>query len=305
MLRTKALFIAITIALSIFSGCAKSTEGIAIQVNNEIITIEDYEREFEVYKNLYERQYGEDALSQEGINGKTIAEDLRDNIISKLITEAIIEKDSRDKNFQITEKNLQESMDEYKEGIGGEEKYLEFLDNNNLTEEFFIENLRKTLLLEKHKDNIMKDFEVSEDEAIKYFNGNKEDIVEIRASHILFSNEEDAKRVKEQLTNGGDFEELAKQESLDSVSAINGGDLGYFSRGSRIPEFEEKAFGLETGQISDVLKTEVGYHIILVKDKKEDYKELKDKTITIIKEEKYIDYLGSLRENAKITVYID
>lgn len=304
MIKNRVLLIGIMVSMLLFTACAKNTEEIAIQINKEIVTIEEYEEEFEVYKNLYERQYGEDALSQVGINGKTIAEELRDNIISKLITETLIEKESRDKNFEISDEVLQESIDEYKEGIGGQEKYLEFLDNNSLTEEFFRENLRKTLLLEKHKDNIMKAFEVTEDESIKYFNANKEDIVEIRASHILFSNEEDAKRVLDQLRNGGDFEELAKQESLDSVSAINGGDLGYFSRGSRIPEFEEKAFNLDMGQISDVLKTEVGYHIILVQDKREDYKDLKEKTITMIKEQKYIDYLESLRENAKITVYI-
>ena len=304
MFKNKVLLIGIMVLLFLLSACTKNTEGIAIQVNKDIITIEDYEREFEVYKNLYERQYGEDALSQEGINGKTIAQELRDNIVSKLVTEVIIEKESRDKGFEITEEELQESIDEYKEGIGGEEKYLEFLDDNSLTEEYFRENIRKTLLLEKHKENIMKDFEITEDEAIKYFNTNKESIVEIRASHILFSNEDDAKRVREKLINGEDFEGLAKLESLDSVSAINGGDLGYFSRGSRIPEFEEKAFKLETGEISDVLKTEVGYHIILVKDKKEDFKELEDKTISMIKEQKYIEYLDSLRENAKITVYI-
>jgi foldase protein PrsA len=148
------------------------------------------------------------------------------------------------------------------------------------------------------------DFEITEDQAMKFFDKNKEKMVEIRASHILFSNEENANRVLMQLKDGGNFEELAKQESLDSVSATIGGDLGYFTRGSRIPEFEEKAFSLKIGEISDVIKTEVGYHIILVVDKKEDYKELKEKTITLIKEEKYIDYLKTLRGNAKITVYI-
>ncbi|MDY0235864.1 MAG: peptidylprolyl isomerase [Gudongella sp.] len=305
MFKNKAFLVVIAFSIFLLSACSTNIEGVAIQVNKEIITVEEYEREFEVYKNLYERQYGEDALSQEGINGETIAEELKDNIISKLITEALIEKESRDKNFQINEEQLQKSIDEYKESIGGEEKYLEFLANNSISEEYFRENMRETLLLEEHKENIMKDFDIKEDEAIKYFNENKEGIVEIRASHILFSNEQDAKRVLEQLQNGEDFEELAKLESLDSVSAINGGDLGYFSRGSRIPEFEERAFLLDIGEISEVLKTEVGYHIILVKDKKEDYKELKDKTINLIKEEKYLEYLDSLRDNAKITIYIE
>lgn len=304
MVKNRVLFIGLAISIFLLSGCAKNTQDIAIQVNKEIISLEEYEREFEVYKNLYERQYGENALSQEGINGKTIGQELRDNLVQKLTTDALIEKESRDKGFDITKEELETNISDYKEEIGGEDKYLEFLDNNNLTEDYFKENMRKTLLLEKHKDYIMKDFEISEDQSIKYFNEHKEGIVEIRASHILFSNEEDAKRVEEDLRNGAKFEDLARIESLDSVSALNGGDLGYFSRGNMIPEFEENAFLLDIGEVSDVLKTEVGYHIILVKDKKEDYKELKDKTIAMIKEQKYIEYLESLRENAKITIYV-
>lgn len=273
-------------------------------VNKELVSLKEYEKEFQVYKNLYERQYGEDALSQEGLNGKTIAEELRDNILSKLVTDALIERESADKNYEISQENLEKSIDDYIESIGGQDKYLEFLENNEITEEYFIENMRKTLLSENHKENFIKDIQVTEDEAIKYFNDNKEGIVEIRASHILFSNEDDAKSVEERLRNGEDFEELARTESLDSVSAVDGGDLGYFSKGNRIPEFEDKAFQLELGQVSSILKTEIGYHIILVKDKKNEYNDLKDKTINIIKEEKYYDYLESLRENANIIVFI-
>lgn len=304
MKKNKILLVGFMISMFLLSGCAKNTEGIAIQVNKESVSIEAYEREYEVYKDLYERQYGEDALSQEGINGKTIGEELRDTIISKLTAEALIEKDSIDKGIQVSEEEVKENIDKYKESIGGEDKYREFLENNNLTEEYFKENIRKTLLLEKHKEFVKNEFSINEAESIMYFNENSEDIIEIKASHMLFSNEEDANRVKKQLADGESFEDLAKAESLDSVSALNGGDLGYFSRGNMIPEFEDKAFSLDVGETSDVLKTEVGYHIILIKDKKTDYKDLKDKTIDMLKEQKYIEYLRTLRENAKITVYI-
>lgn len=304
MKKNRILLGSLLISLLLISGCVKNTDGVAIQVNKETISTDTYEREYEVYKSLYERQYGEDALSQEGINGKTIGEDLRDNIINKLITESLIEKEMEETGLLISDEEIQENIDKYKESLGGEENYQDFISNNKLTEDYFKENIRKTLLLEKHKEYVKDNFNIDDGEALKYFNENKEDLVEIKASHILFSNEDDAKRVKADLDKGGNFEEIAKKESLDSVSAVNGGDLGYFSRGNMIPEFEDKAFSLNVGEISNVLKTEVGYHIILVKDKKLDFKDLKDKTIKMLKEQKYLEYLEDLRENANITIYI-
>lgn len=304
MKKNRILLGSLLISLLLISGCVKNADGVAIQVNKETISTDTYEREYEVYKSLYERQYGEDALSQEGINGKTIGEDLRDNIINKLITESLIEKEMEETGLLISDEEIQENIDKYKDSLGGEESYQDFISNNKLTEDYFKENIRKTLLLEKHKEYVKDNFNIDDGEALKYFNENKEDLVEIKASHILFSNEDDAKRVKADLDKGGNFEEIAKKESLDSVSAINGGDLGYFSRGNMIPEFEDKAFSLNVGEISNVLKTEVGYHIILVKDKKLDFKDLKDKTIKMLKEQKYLEYLEDLRENANITIYI-
>lgn len=304
MKKNRILLGSLLISLLLISGCVKNTDGVAIQVNKETISTDTYEREYEVYKSLYERQYGEDALSQEGINGKTIGEDLRDNIINKLITESLIEKEMEETGLLISDEEIQENIDKYKDSLGGEESYQDFISNNKLTEDYFKENIRKTLLLEKHKEYVKDNFNIDDGEALKYFNENKEDLVEIKASHILFSNEDDAKRVKADLDKGGNFEEIAKKESLDSVSAVNGGDLGYFSRGNMIPEFEDKAFSLNVGEISNVLKTEVGYHIILVKDKKLDFKDLKDKTIKMLKEQKYLEYLEDLRENANITIYI-
>lgn len=304
MKKNRILLGSLLISLLLISGCVKNADGVAIQVNKETISTDTYEREYEVYKSLYERQYGEDALSQEGINGKTIGEDLRDNIINKLITESLIEKEMEETGLLISDEEIQENIDKYKDSLGGEESYQDFISNNKLTEDYFKENIRKTLLLEKHKEYVKDNFNIDDGEALKYFNENKEDLVEIKASHILFSNEDDAKRVKADLDKGGNFEEIAKKESLDSVSAVNGGDLGYFSRGNMIPEFEDKAFSLNVGEISNVLKTEVGYHIILVKDKKLDFKDLKDKTIKMLKEQKYLEYLEDLRENANITIYI-
>jgi len=99
---------------------------------------------------------------------------------------------------------------------------------------------------------------------------------QVRASHILFKTEgkdeavvrATAEKVLQEVKAGGDFAELAKKYSEDEQSAKQGGDLDYFARGKMVPEFDQAAFSLEPGQVSDLVKTQFGFHIIKVTDKK-------------------------------------
>ncbi|MEE8349318.1 MAG: peptidylprolyl isomerase, partial [Acidobacteriota bacterium] len=96
---------------------------------------------------------------------------------------------------------------------------------------------------------------------------------EVQASHILISSitpeaEEKAEDLLQQVRDGADFSELAREHSDDSGSAINGGELGFFKRGMMVPEFEEAAFSMEPGDVSDLVATTYGFHIIKVTDVK-------------------------------------
>jgi parvulin-like peptidyl-prolyl isomerase len=91
---------------------------------------------------------------------------------------------------------------------------------------------------------------------------------EIRASHILVDNEEHAEQIKLDLDRTDkSFAELAKEKS-EGPSGDNGGDLGFFSRGKMVPEFESVAFDLDVGEVSDPVETEFGWHIIKKTDEK-------------------------------------
>lgn len=90
----------------------------------------------------------------------------------------------------------------------------------------------------------------------------------VKASHLLVKTEEEAKKLKEEIANGKDFGQVAQEVSL-CPSGANGGDLGYFTKGQMVKEFEDAAFSMEVGQVSDPIKTQFGYHLIYLTDKKD------------------------------------
>ena len=90
----------------------------------------------------------------------------------------------------------------------------------------------------------------------------------VKASHILVKTEEEAKKLKQQIDNGEDFAKLAKQVSL-CPSGRNGGDLGYFTKGQMVKEFENACFSMNVGEVTDPIKTQFGYHLIYLTDKKD------------------------------------
>jgi peptidyl-prolyl cis-trans isomerase C len=92
-------------------------------------------------------------------------------------------------------------------------------------------------------------------------------VSEVRASHILVNSEQKANDILNQVKGGKKFEKLAKKHS-SCPSGKKGGDLGYFTRGRMVKEFEDAAFSMEIGQVSAPIKTQFGYHLIKVTDKR-------------------------------------
>ncbi len=104
---------------------------------------------------------------------------------------------------------------------------------------------------------------------------------EVNAKHILLSDEATANAVMEELKGGADFTELAKSKSIDPSAQVNGGDLGWFSRAQMIPEFSDAAFGAEKGALVGPVKSQFGYHVILVVDKKTETTSFEDAKATL------------------------
>jgi peptidyl-prolyl cis-trans isomerase C len=127
---------------------------------------------------------------------------------------------------------------------------------------------------------------------------------EVRARHILVEKEDEAKAILADLKKGGDFESIAKSKSKDPGAAAQGGDLGYFAKEQMVPEFAEVAFKLPKGQLSDPVKSQFGWHIIKVEDKRKkpapEFDKVKDQVETYVVRKAQADMITKLREGAKV-----
>lgn len=122
---------------------------------------------------------------------------------------------------------------------------------------------------------------------------------QIHAAHILVATEDAAKVIEQQLKDGADFEKLAKEKSADSSTAVNGGDLGWFPRGIMVKEFDDAAFALEPGQISQPVHTQFGWHIIKVLDKQAN-RPVDVQSLQTLRSKTFDDWLNQQRQAANI-----
>ena len=177
----------------------------------------------------------------------------------QLLQQVVLEKILNDK-YEVTDEEIQAEFDVYAEQYG--DQFATVLESNGLTEETFKQNIRFNLLQQKAQDEV----EISDEEIQAYYDQAK---YELNARHILVETEEEAKAIVEELKNGADFAELAKEKSTDTSSGAQGGELGWFSVGTMVTEFNDAAYALELNTVSEPVKSDFGYHIIEVKEKRE------------------------------------
>ncbi len=177
------------------------------------------------------------------------------------------------------------------------------------TEEYTdqLNKFAKELLAQMVMKKTLSSVTVTDEEAKAYYEEHKEMFAEpanVTAKHILVASEEEAKKVQDEIASGSvTFEEAASKYST-CPSKEQGGNLGAFSRGMMVPEFEEAAFNLDLGVVSEPVKTQFGYHLIKVEDKKESstksFEEVKDQVVSMLIQErqqkKYLELVKELRE---------
>lgn len=185
-----------------------------------------------------------------------------------------------------------------------EAKNMGLEEDNDVLEQIIkmTEQILVQVLIEKE---ILDKIKVNDEEVLEYYEKNKDSFTEKEQVHlynILLETEEEAQDILEKLKAGGDFSEIAKEKST-GPSAIQGGDLGYSTKGTIIPEIEEVVFALELEELSEVIKTDFGFHILKITEKKPEtikaLEEVKEDIIQTLLPDKQKDAFENLLEELK------
>ena len=313
------LLLCLMMTASLVVGCSSEQKTVAT-VNGQDITLGNYEKLLALNKSSMESYYGSDIWSTEIEEGKTYEDTLKEMVLETMIGSEIIYQEAEKQKVAPTDEQVQEQIDSFNESIKDDTDYKEELKKMGIDETFLKFQFARDLANSNLQEKFEQDSKISEKDMKKYYEENKDSFYTdtVTASHILIKTQDaegkelsDAKKkeakakIEEVLAKvkaGEDFAELAKKYSEDG-SASSGGDLGTFGRGQMVTAFEDAAFSMKPGEISDIVETEFGYHIIKVTDrvdKQESYDDVKDQIKSTLASEKYTEYVEKLKEDSNI-----
>ena len=311
-LRRRNIFLLVLMILSLLAvGCQKDSGAnnadIVAKVDDQVITKDLYNKQLILFKKSYEDMYGDNVWSLD-MGGKTFLQAVQENILEKLVNDVAIVKYLQKNKEEIDETEIDEQYTSYMERINDQTEVTKFFEENGIDEAFIKEQIRNDLYMNIFYTKVMDEQDFSDEKLEEYYNQHQEDYrnIQVKASHILVEKEEEAKDILKKINEGNDFAELAKEFSKDPGSAAQGGDLGYFSKGMMVPEFEEAAFSLKTGEISEPVKTQYGYHVIKVFDKVDKmypFEEVKEDIRTMLADQAVLEKSNEIKNDIKIEKY--
>jgi len=257
-------------------------------VNGTVITREDFDREMGRVRQQLARSGR--PLTRAQLSG------VENSVLENLITNELLYQETERKGIKVGEQAVNEQLNKIKKRFPSEEAYISTIGKMNLTEADIKTQIEKGLSIQQLvKQDFSQKVNVSDKDTRAYYEGNPDMFrrpEEIRASHILIKvdpkSDESQKaasykkisEIQVKVQQGGDFAALAKEFS-QGPSNVKGGDLGFFKRGQMVKPFEKAAFALAPGEVSGIVETRFGYHLIKVFEKKpetiSEYGAVKDK----------------------------
>lgn len=309
-------------SLSLVACKQKDLNEAVADVNGTKITLGQYEFMLKMNKASVESTIGgAEGWEKKDQSGQTYKDKYKTLVLDQMINTELLAQNAEKEGIKVTDKEIQSSYNDLKTYVNSDEQIKKSAEDLGISDDFLKEQAKLSLLIQKSQEKFYSEEKVSDSEMKKYYDEHIDEYKkdEVEASHILIKTTDDqnkplpeaeqkkakekAEKVLKEVKAGGDFAELAKKYSQDPGSAANGGALGAFGKGMMVKEFEDAAFGMEPGQVSNLVKTDFGYHIIKVTDRIKEttsFDEAKEGIKEEILKNKYGEKIAELQKKAKI-----
>lgn len=290
------------------SGCGN--KGVAARVNGQAIMETELTTQLDQLKKQYPQMFnGGDA------EGRLL--DFKQRLLENLVNQVLVEQAAKDKGIKVTDADIDKQIDQLKSGFKDQAAFDQALKSAGMTVDQLKSQIRNQLVTQKLVETLSANQKVSDADIKAYYDKNKAqfyDTAAKRASHVLFKSEDKAtaKKVLAQLQDKSTtMAAAAKKYSIDTASATKGGDLGWPTQ-AYVPEFQAALDKLSKGQMSGLVESQYGIHIVKVTDvrtgSQKPLSEVKSQIQQIIIQQRrsdaYQQFLNDLRKKAKIE-YID
>lgn len=290
----------------------------AAVINGKAIPYADFQWELDLLKKRLEAQ------------GRPIPEitaKLKSEVLDDMVMRELIFQESVKKSIQVDPKSIKDEISAIQLRLGDQQQFNAWLSAMHMSEDKLKEEISQRQAIKALIDKeIAPKVQVSEDDAKTFYKDHPKLFQrpeEVHAQHILIKVDKDADdqqkaqarkellALKKRIDAGEDFGELAKTHS-QGPSASKKGDLGFFSKGRMVPEFEKAAFGLQPGQVSDLVETQFGYHLIKVLEHRQaktmTFKEVQPRIAANLRNLKIRSevrqYAEKLRKDAKVETFV-
>jgi len=293
-----------TVRIGVLTGIVEltaATNDWAVKVNGDSILINDYDARVALAQKTYEKQ----GVKFDTDQGKQTLTQLKSQLLDRMIEGKLIAQEAKNRKLNAEDVTVKAQEDVIKKNIGDETKFQDTLNQQGMTEPE-LKNFLAVYL------KITADVKVSDSDAKAFYDKNIANYGQpesVTARHILLKTEDEAKAIIVQLKAGADFIQLAKDKSIEPGAKESGGNLGTFTKGKMVAEFETAAFAQKVGAFSEVpIKTQFGYHVILVEahtaavvpDYAQVQLQVAQDSLNAARDAKFQTFFNDLRQQAKI-----